>query len=108
MPPIAPPLPLVGDLAAWFDGSTRLYTVEVQSFSGLEVESFTGKEVLGEGFEFRVVCLGTDAGLDITQLLGKQAVLSMRTSDGGTTKRSGYVREAAGLGADGEIGRAHV
>ena len=39
MPPIAPPLPLVGDLAAWFDGATRLYTVEVQSFSGLEVES---------------------------------------------------------------------
>ena len=100
-----PQILLGRDLAAWFDATTRLYTVEVQNFSGLEVESFTGKEVLGEGFEFRVVCLSTDASLDITQLLGKQAVLSMRTSDGGTTKRSGYVREAAGLGADGGLAR---
>ena len=96
---------VMSEMTAAFESTTRLYDIEVGGTSGLVVESFTGKEVLGEGFEFRVVCLSTDASLDITQLLGKQAVLSMRTSDGGQTKRSGYVREAAGLGADGGLAR---
>ena len=94
----------ITSLLSAFDSTTRLYALEVEGVAGLEVESFVGKEVLGEGPEFRVICLSNDAGIDIAQLLGKQAILSMKTSDGGTTKRSGYIREAAGL----EIGRAHV
>ena len=60
---------VMSEMTAAFESTTRLYDIEVGGTSGLVVESFTGKEVLGEGFEFRVVCLSTDAGLDITQLL---------------------------------------
>jgi len=96
---------VMSEMTAAFESTTRLYDITVGGISGLVVESFTGKEMLGEGFEFRVLCLSTDAGVDVAGLLGKQAVLSMRTSEGGTTKRSGYVREAAGLGADGGLAR---
>ena len=82
--------------------ATRLYRLEMADAGApLIVERWTGRERLAGGFQWTVDVLSTDAGLPIDDWLGKPARLHTRLADGGSSTRSGLVREAACLGGDG-------
>ena len=88
------------------DDATRLYRIELpQASSSLLVERWCGHESLSQGFEWWIDVLSTDATLDLDAWLGKPAKLLTRLADGTQCTRSGLVREAACLGADGGLAR---
>ena len=88
------------------DDATRLYRLELEGAPApLLVERWRGRERLSDGCEWMVDVLSTDAGLPIGDWLGTPATLQTRLADGGMAARSGLVREAACLGANGGLAR---
>ena len=88
------------------DDATRLYRLELEDTPApLVVERWHGRERLSGDFQWTVDLLSTDAALPIDDWLGKPATLHTRLADGGLIPRSGLVREAACLGADGGLAR---
>ncbi|NLC60128.1 MAG: type VI secretion system tip protein VgrG, partial [Gammaproteobacteria bacterium] len=86
------------------DDATRLYRLELEDTPApLVVERWHGRERLSGDFQWTVDLLSTDAALPIDDWLGKPATLHTRLADGGLVPRSGLVREAACLGADGGL-----
>src|SRR5690554_3002977 len=86
--------------------ATRLYRLELEgNATPLLVERWHGRERLAGDFQWTVDALSTDAALPIDDWLGKPATLHTRLADGGSHPRSGLVREAACLGADGGLAR---
>ncbi|QCO66885.1 type VI secretion system tip protein VgrG [Luteimonas yindakuii] len=90
---------------ARIDDATRLYRLDLASDAPLLVERWQGDERLSHGFEWQVDVLSTDAGLPLEGWLGRPARLLTRLADGGEAVRSGLVREAVLLGADGGLAR---
>ena len=88
------------------DDATRLYRLELEDTPApLLVERWRGRERLSGDFQWTVDVLSTDAALPIDGWLGKPATLQTRLAGGGLSPRSGLVREAACLGADGGLAR---
>ena len=90
---------------ARIDDATRLYRLDLASDAPLLVERWQGEERLSDGFEWQVDVLSTDAGLALDGWLGRPARLLTRLANGGEAVRSGLVREAVLLGADGGLAR---
>ena len=90
---------------ARIDDATRLYRLDLTSAAPLLVERWQGEERLSHGFEWQVDVLSTDAGLALEDWLGRPARLLTRLAGGGEAVRSGLVREAVLLGADGGLAR---
>ena len=88
------------------DDASRLYRLELAgSTAPLLVERWTGRERLAGDFQWAVDVLSTDADLPLDEWVGKPARLHTRLATGGSSIRSGLVREAACLGSDGGLAR---
>lgn len=90
-----------------FTSDSRLYSLSWGDAGGpeLAVEAWWGKEELSAGFEYAIDLLTTDARLELKAFLGRAVTLNTRLSDGSPYPRSGYVRSALALGADGGFAR---
>lgn len=90
-----------------FTSETRLFELTWRDEAGpdLPVEAWWGCEALSSGFEYCLDLLSTDAHLELKTFLGRAVTLSTRLSDGRPFPRSGYVRTAFKLGADGGFAR---
>ena len=66
---------------------------------GLVFRSLTGREVLGEPFEYRVCLLSSRADLDPRKFLGQGCSITVAGSDGGTRSFHGLISEARQAGA---------
>jgi type VI secretion system secreted protein VgrG len=71
----------------------------------LLLESFTGEEVLGGMFLFRLSCLSRDDSLDEKKLVGKQVSFRVNRSDGSPRWFCGYVSRFSWVGRDDELTR---
>ncbi|KAB2912436.1 MAG: type VI secretion system tip protein VgrG, partial [Dechloromonas sp.] len=94
-------------LSELFTSDTRLYSLSWGDAGGpdLPVEAWWGEEELSAGFEYAIDLLSTDAYLELKGFLGRAVTLNTRLSDGSQFPRSGYVRSALKLGADGGFAR---
>ncbi len=98
-----------GDLLrhiAAFSADTRLYDLDTPLGPGkLLVESWVGREALSSLYEWHITCLSTDCHIELKTLLAQQVTLTTRLADGSLQQRSGWVSQAAQLGADGGLAR---
>jgi type VI secretion system secreted protein VgrG len=93
-------------LLAQFESHTRLYALEAaEPINQLMVERWQGHESLSEGFEWQVLGLSTDTHLPLSAMLGQAVTLSTTLADGTRYARTGLVRDAECLGADGGLAR---
>lgn len=76
--------------------------------AALLVETFSGREVVSEGFRFRIDCLSPHAHFDPRTLLGEEITLRLLLADGSKRSWHGYVTTALRLGADGGLARYRV
>lgn len=92
---------------ALFLSNTRMYELTWRDGAGpdLPVEAWWGREALSAGFELCIDLLATDAHLELKHFLGRAVRLATRLSDGGQAHRSGLVRAAQKLGANGGFAR---
>lgn len=92
---------------ALFLSNTRMYELTWRDGAGpdLPVEAWWGREALSAGFELCIDLLATDAHLELKHFLGRAVRLATRLCDGGQAHRSGFVRAAQKLGADGGFAR---
>ena len=91
---------------ARYSGTDRLYELEGAAIpADCAVERWQGWEQLSVGYEWWVDVLSSDSRWALDALLGQPATLKTRLADGGFTRRSGVVREAACLGGDGGLVR---
>src|SRR5574343_1668971 len=93
-----------------FLSETRLYELVWPDGDGpeLPVEAWWVREALSSGFELCIDLLSTDAHLELKQFLGRAVRLDSRLSDGSKASRTGLVRAAQKLGADGGFARYRV
>ena len=92
-----------------FSSETRLYALRWrESGPALLVEAWWGQETLNGGFEFQIDCLSNDAFIDPETLLGKAPSLLVSLPDGSRSHRSGLLRAARRLDADGGFGRYRI
>ena len=63
--------------------------------------AMSGRETLGQPFNYEVDLLSEDPNLDLTALLGKTAGVSLERYDGGVREFNGFVTRFALLGARG-------
>ena len=93
-----------------FLSDTRLYELTWRDEAGpdLPVEAWWGREALSGGFEICIDLLATDTHLELKRFLGRSLTLNTRLSDGSQASRSGLVRAAQKLGADGGFARYRV
>lgn len=71
----------------------------------LSVEACLGREALSELGEWRIVALSANARLSMKSVLGSAVTLWTTLADGTRFRRSGLVRQAEKLGADGGLAR---
>lgn len=96
---------LAGAIAA-FTADTRLYDLDTPlGANTLVVESWVGREALSSLYEWHITCLSTDCQIELKSLLWQQITLHTTLADGTRTQRSGWVAEAAQVGADGGLAR---
>lgn len=96
----------VATALAGFADTTRLYALEAPGPLGaLQVERWSGIESLSSCYTWTIDALSTDAALSLDGMLGQRCALRTTHADGSRTLRSGLVREAQLLGADGGLAR---
>jgi len=89
-----------------FAPTRRLYSLEGDGpLADLAVEAWLGREALSELFEWRVVAVSANARIALKSLLGQRVTLVTTLADGTQTKRTGLIRLAEKLGADGSLTR---
>jgi hypothetical protein len=90
-----------------FQSDSRLFELKWRDEAGpdLPVEAWWGKESLSAGSEYCIDLLSTDAYIELKRFLGRAVTLNTRLSDGSNFARSGLVRAAQKLGADGGFAR---
>ncbi len=88
------------------DSSTRLHRLEGDGpLADLSLETWCMRESLSEPWELHLTALSLDAGLDLASMLGTNATVCTRLSDGEEVRRSGVVVSAAAAQADGGLAR---
>jgi type VI secretion system secreted protein VgrG len=91
---------------ATFSDERRLYALEGDGpLAHLQVERWSGHEALSACYVWTVDALSSDAGLSLEAMLGQRAALRTTLADGTRSVRTGLVREAQLLGADGGLAR---
>ncbi len=74
----------------WFDFSV---SSELPDFSGLSVYSFSGTETVSLPYEFSIELVSRDSNLDLTEFLGKEALLTIADRSGKTRPVHGIIRQ---------------
>jgi len=89
-----------------FAPANRLYALEGDgALADLAVEAWLGREALSELFEWRIVAVSANARIALESLIGQRVTLTTTLASGTQTKRTGLVRLAEKLGADGSLTR---
>ncbi|WP_218510984.1 type VI secretion system Vgr family protein [Variovorax sp. dw_308] len=102
--------------AAWAELSqaNRLYRLQAASgqdgnsnaiVDALRVEGWVQREAISGLFELRIVCLSLDAHLELKSMVGESLTLLSVLANGELVRRSGMVRAAESLGANGGLAR---
>ena len=96
---------------AQFSSATRLYALKLEDegedlgSGGLLVEAFAARDLV-QGVGGRdVIAVSTNAGIDVTGLLGRAAALEISLADGTRAAFAGEISEAALLGSEGGFAR---
>ena len=94
------------------DSATRLHDIQIDGLSlattPLQLEAFAGEEALSALYHFDLLLLSTNAQISLGSLIGRQARLVTRLSDGSDFPRTGYISRAERLGADGSLSRYRI
>ncbi|SPC18163.1 type VI secretion system Vgr family protein [Cupriavidus taiwanensis] len=89
-----------------FASHHRLYALEGGSpIEELAVEAWIGREGVSMLAESRIIALSANAGIPLERLLGQRVTLLATLADGGQSRRTGLIRQAEKLGADGSLAR---
>ncbi|AXV83800.1 type VI secretion system Vgr family protein [Ralstonia solanacearum] len=89
-----------------FAPAHRLYALEGEGpIPELAVEGWLGREALSELFEWRVVTVSANARIALDSLIGQRVTLVTTLADGTQARRTGLIRLAEQLGADGSLAR---
>ncbi len=89
-----------------FSSTTRLYDLTWRDEGpAVMVEAWWSHAALSGGFELCIDVLATDAHIALERFLGQALTLHSALPDGTRSDRSGLVRTARSLGADGGFGR---
>ncbi|NOV26195.1 type VI secretion system tip protein VgrG [Cupriavidus necator] len=89
-----------------FSSTHRLYSLDGEgALAELAVEAWIGREGISALFEWRIVAASANVDLALDSLLGQRVTLITRLADGGQSRRTGLVRQAEKLGADGSLAR---
>ncbi len=100
---------VTSQLTSVFSASNRLYTLNGPgSLSSLQIERWSGREVLSGIYRWDVYALATDPGLDLDAMLGQRVTVKTALADGSIATRSGLVAEAGCIGYDGSLARYHL
>ncbi|WP_137939800.1 type VI secretion system Vgr family protein [Chitinivorax sp. B] len=92
---------------ALIQSETRLYDLDIEGIDSatLLLEAFRGVEALDALPVYELLCLSTDAHLDLAALANLQVRLLISMPDGSRQRRSGYIAQTAFVGADGGLTR---
>ncbi|MGD7201586.1 type VI secretion system Vgr family protein, partial [Ralstonia pseudosolanacearum] len=89
-----------------FAPAHRLYALEGEGpIAELAVEAWLGREALSELFEWRVVAACANARIALESFIGQRVTLVTTLADGTQARRTGLIRQAEQLGADGSLAR---
>ncbi|SPA33529.1 conserved hypothetical protein [Cupriavidus taiwanensis] len=89
-----------------FASHHRLYALEGGSpIEELAVEAWIGREGVSMLAESRIVVLSANAGIPLESLLGQRVTLLTTLAHGDKSRRTGLIRQAEKLGADGSLAR---
>ncbi|WP_258874862.1 contractile injection system protein, VgrG/Pvc8 family, partial [Cupriavidus taiwanensis] len=89
-----------------FSSAHRLYALEGDgAIRDLAIEAWIGREAISTLFEWRIVAVSANADIALDSLLGQRVTLITRLADGGQSCRTGLIRQAEKLGADGSLAR---
>ncbi|MBB3016419.1 type VI secretion system Vgr family protein [Cupriavidus alkaliphilus] len=89
-----------------FSSTHRLYALEGDgAVDELAVEAWTGREAISAVFEWRIVAVSANADIALDSLLGQRITLLTTLAGGGQSRRTGLIRQAEKLGADGSLAR---
>ncbi|CAM3070649.1 type VI secretion system Vgr family protein [Cupriavidus taiwanensis] len=81
----------------WLDGSSPV--------EELAVEAWIGREGVSMLAESRIIALSANAGIPLDSLLGQRVTLVTALAGGRQSRRTGLIRQAEKLGADGSLAR---
>ncbi|SPA33042.1 conserved hypothetical protein; putative VGR-RELATED PROTEIN [Cupriavidus taiwanensis] len=89
-----------------FSSHHRLYRLDGSSpLEELAVEAWIGREGISMLAESRIIALSANAGIPLDSLLGQRVTLLTALADGRESRRTGLIRQAEKLGADGSLAR---
>ncbi|MCO4889639.1 type VI secretion system tip protein VgrG [Cupriavidus sp. WGtm5] len=89
-----------------FSAAHRLYALEGEGALGeLAVEAWIGREGVSALAESRIVAVSANADIPLDSLLGQRVTLLTTLAGGGQSRRTGLIRQAEKLGADGSLAR---
>uniref|UniRef100_UPI0011C0651E type VI secretion system Vgr family protein n=1 Tax=Cupriavidus taiwanensis TaxID=164546 RepID=UPI0011C0651E len=89
-----------------FSPAHRLYALAGEGLlNAMAVEAWIGREAISALFEWRIVAVSANADIALESLLGQRVTLITRFADGGQSRRTGLIRQAEKLGADGSLAR---
>ncbi|WP_373376157.1 type VI secretion system Vgr family protein [Cupriavidus nantongensis] len=89
-----------------FSSHHRLYRLDGSSpLQELAVEAWIGREGVSMLAESRIIALSANADIPLDSLLGQRVTLLTALAGGGQSRRTGLIRQAEKLGADGSLAR---
>ncbi|AMR76297.1 type VI secretion system Vgr family protein [Cupriavidus nantongensis] len=84
----------------------RLYVLAGEGpLDELAVEAWIGREAISALFEWRVVAVSANVDIALDSLMGQRVTLLTTLAGGGQSRRTGLIRQAEKLGADGSLAR---
>ena len=107
--PIASLVAQLSGALARFNTERRLFTLcGSDAVADLLVEGWSAQEALSELSVTRILCLSTNARLNLDKLLGQAICLQTALADGSRGKRSGLIAHARMLGSEGGFARVEL
>ncbi|SOZ41015.1 conserved hypothetical protein; putative VGR-RELATED PROTEIN [Cupriavidus taiwanensis] len=89
-----------------FSPAHRLYALAGEGLlNAMAVEAWIGREAISALFEWRIVAVSANADIALESLLGQRITLLTTLAGGGQSRRTGLIRQAEKLGADGSLAR---
>ncbi|WP_354675575.1 contractile injection system protein, VgrG/Pvc8 family, partial [Cupriavidus alkaliphilus] len=89
-----------------FSSTHRLYALEGEGAVGeLAVEAWIGREGVSMLSESRIIAVSANADIALEGLMGQRITLLITLANGSQSRRTGLIRQAEKLGADGSLAR---
>ncbi|UDM50771.1 type VI secretion system Vgr family protein [Cupriavidus sp. MP-37] len=89
-----------------FSSTHRLYALDGEgALAELAMEAWLGREAISALFEWRIVAVSANPDIALDSLLGQRITLQTTLAGGSQSRRTGLIRQAEKLGADGSLAR---